>query len=362
MRRFLNEQTISSEQLILKDHKGTVSIEGRTITNLHFADDVDGLAGEEETLANLVERLNKAPQPTAWRSVPRRPSWWQHQCYQHRDQSEWTEGWNSHKFQIPGLNYNWWGFQALDTLQDSTDNSSIVKAETSLDRQEYFSQLQDTTDVLPCHIHLPVCLWIMVPHSRAPKKSTSYGNEVLPQDTLHLIQRPCYQRGSLCQDPAGNWATRRPLDDRNETQTAVVWSCLPFIRSGQNHPARHNERGKKTRQTEEEVGRQHQRMDRPWDRQVPEGSGEQGKMEKTGCKIICGAPTTLVVKGLMMMMMILFCGRTQEPMLATVNTGKNCERFWKKYRWMDPKVKISKEEIPGSKHSMYGYILTYFRL
>ena len=60
VRRFLNEQTISSEQLILKDHKGTVSIEGRTITNLHFADDVDGLAGEEETLANLVERLNKA--------------------------------------------------------------------------------------------------------------------------------------------------------------------------------------------------------------------------------------------------------------------------------------------------------------
>ena len=42
-------------------------------------------------------------------------------------------------------------------------------------------------------------------------------------------------------------------------------------------------------------------MDRPGVRQVPEGSGEQGKMEKTGCKIICGAPTTLAVKGLMMM-------------------------------------------------------------
>ena len=41
-------------------------------------------------------------------------------------------------------------------------------------------------------------------------------------------------------------------------------------------------------------------MDRPGVRQVPEGSGEQGKMEKTGCKIICGAPTTLAVKGLMM--------------------------------------------------------------
>ena len=36
-----------------------------------------------------------------------------------------------------------------------------------------------------------------------------------------------------------------------------------------------------------------------------EGSGEQGKMEKTGCKIICGAQTTLAVKGLMMIMMML---------------------------------------------------------
>ena len=43
----------------LEDHEGTVSIGGRTITNLHFTDDIDGLAGEEE-LANLVECLDKA--------------------------------------------------------------------------------------------------------------------------------------------------------------------------------------------------------------------------------------------------------------------------------------------------------------
>ena len=46
-------------------------------------------------------------------------------------------------------------------------------------------------------------------------------------------------------------------------------------------------------QTEEEVGRQHQGIDRPGVRQVPEGSGEQGKMEETGCKIICGAERPL---------------------------------------------------------------------
>ena len=38
-------------------------------------------------------------------------------------------------------------------------------------------------------------------------------------------------------------------------------------------------------------------VDRPEVQQVTEGSGEQGKIEKTGCKIICGAPTTLAVKG-----------------------------------------------------------------
>ena len=124
-----------------------------------------------------------------------------------------------------------------------------------------------------------------------------HGIEMLSQDTTHLMQRPCYQRESTCQGPAGNRTTRTPPDHRKETQTAVVWTYLPFIRSGQNHLAGHSERGEKTRQTEEEVGRQHQGMDRPGVRQVPGGSREQGKMEETGCKIICGAPTTLMIKG-----------------------------------------------------------------
>ena len=32
-------------------------------------------------------------------------------------------------------------------------------------------------------------------------------------------------------------------------------------------------------------------------RQIPEDRGEQRKMEDTGCEIICGALTTLAVKG-----------------------------------------------------------------
>ena len=44
----------------LEDYEGTVSIRGRTITNLRFVDDIDGLAVEEEELAKLVECFDKA--------------------------------------------------------------------------------------------------------------------------------------------------------------------------------------------------------------------------------------------------------------------------------------------------------------
>ena len=58
----------------------------------------------------------------------------------------------------------------------------------------------------------------MDPHIRAEKKNTSHRNEMLPQDTTQIIQRPRYQRGSRCQDSTGNWTTRRPSDHRKETQ------------------------------------------------------------------------------------------------------------------------------------------------
>ena len=43
----------------LEEHDGKVSIGGRNITNLWFADDTDALAEEEQELEALVESLNK---------------------------------------------------------------------------------------------------------------------------------------------------------------------------------------------------------------------------------------------------------------------------------------------------------------
>ena len=52
---------------VLEEHEGTVSIAGRTITNLRFADDIDGLAGSEHELAQLA--LTKHQKITAWTSM-----------------------------------------------------------------------------------------------------------------------------------------------------------------------------------------------------------------------------------------------------------------------------------------------------
>ena len=43
----------------LEEHDGKVSIGGRNITNLQFADDIDALAEEEQELEALVESLDK---------------------------------------------------------------------------------------------------------------------------------------------------------------------------------------------------------------------------------------------------------------------------------------------------------------
>ena len=61
--------------------------------------------------------------------------------------------------------------------------------------------------------------------------------------------------------------------------------------------ARHSERGKKKRQTEEEVGKEHKRWTGLEFAKYERAVENREKMEETGCEIICGAPTTLAVKG-----------------------------------------------------------------
>ena len=71
----------------------------------------------------------------------------------------------------------------------------------------------------------------------------------------------------------------------------MVWTCFPFIRSGQNHIAGHSEREKKRRQTENEVGR----YIKEWTglefaRQVSQISGKKRRKKKNGEKSYLWCP------------------------------------------------------------------------
>ena len=121
----------------------------------------------------------------------------------------------------------------------------------------------------------------MDPHSRAPKKNTSHGNEVLPQDTTllnealpqditHLIQRPCYQRGSPCQDQAGN----RPHEDL----LTIVKRCkLKWY----GHVCRSSGPAKTILQGTVRGGRRQGRQRKRWEDNIREWTGlEFGKSQR----------------------------------------------------------------------------------
>ena len=55
-------------------------------------------------------------------------------------------------------------------------------------------------------------------------------------------------------------------------------------------------------------------------------------------------------------------GLHRKSVLATANTGKIGRGFGKNAGKWTERVEMSKEEIPSSTRSMYGYILTYSRL
>ena len=137
----------------------------------------------------------------------------------------------------------------------------------------------------------------MDPHSRAPKKKTSHGNEVLPK-----ILRISYI----------DHVTKKEVRAKIQQAIGLHEDLLTIVKRRKlqwyGHISRSSglaktimqrtvKAGRRQGRQKKDLGRQHQGMDRPGVRQVPKGSGEQGKMEETGCEIIRGAPTTLAVKG-----------------------------------------------------------------
>ena len=55
---------------------------------------------------------------------------------------------------------------------------------------------------------------------------------------------------------------RKFADPGQEAEAKMVWPCFKVLWASKDNPTGYNERKKKKRQTEEEVGRQYQRVDR----------------------------------------------------------------------------------------------------
>ena len=88
----------------LEQHDGKVSIGGRNVTNLRFADDIDAPAEEEQELEALLESLDK----TCTRYQAQGDQWREHQTddkqrqwHLQRDKGERADFVYCNKFQVP---------------------------------------------------------------------------------------------------------------------------------------------------------------------------------------------------------------------------------------------------------------------
>ena len=98
-----------------------------------------------------------------------------------------------------------------------------------------------------------------------------------------------------------NWKHHRAIwktpDFSEKMPTEVVRAHHTIIWTGQDYPTGNSSRRETKRQTEETMGRQHQRVDRPWMEYHTTESGEPRGVEEAGCKIYSGGPTVSQTTG-----------------------------------------------------------------
>ena len=107
------------------------------------------------------------------------------------------------------------------------------------------------------------------------------------EDFLSVVKKRKLRRNGHISRSSGMAKTiqQETMKGARRTGTLRIWH-------GEDNSAGDNERSKKERKTEVEMGRWHQGMDRNGVWRFPEGSGRQGKVERHCCNVVCAAPTT----------------------------------------------------------------------
>ena len=240
----------------LEDHAGTVSIGGRTITNLRFANDIEGLAGTETELANLVERLDKTS--TAYGM--------QISAEKTKLMTNNINGISS-TIKVSG--------KKLETVQSFKYLGAIVTDEGS--RPKILSRIAQATGTrtnlkviwidkniaLNTKIRLLrsliISIFLYACETRTltaeTEKDPDYGDEKLQKTPWHLIRRTHYERRGSKQNPTSHWTLQITLDHCETTQAAVVWAHYKIFGPCQDIFPGHCARWEKKGQTEKMMGR-----------------------------------------------------------------------------------------------------------
>ena len=110
-------------------------------------------------------------------------------------------------------------------------------------------------------------------------------------------------------------------DHLKKMQAEVVWTCFPFIRSGQNHFARHNERGKKA--DRRRSGKRASGNVQAWSLSSPRRQWR--KMEETGCDN--------------------FLDKSSGPQWPSWLTDRWRWRWWRCYKRMLKRLKVHSKRL-----------------
>ena len=143
----------------LENHEGSVSIGGRTITNLRFADDIDALAGKEDELVKLVNHLDATSTKHGMEISTEKT----------KLMTNIIKG-ISLNVRIGGQkletvqSFKYLGSVVTDegskqeTVQNCRNNWCIDKVQDHMERQEHYTQFQNQTDAILGHLNFPVRL------------------------------------------------------------------------------------------------------------------------------------------------------------------------------------------------------------
>jgi len=277
----------------LADHEGSVSICGRTITNLRFADDIDGLAGSEEEIISLVDHLDTTSQ-----------------AYGMEISAEKTKVMTNNpqgikkEIKVKG--------QKLETVNSFKYLGAIVTDEGS--KPEVLARIAQTSAALAklktiwCDRNISLASKIRVMCALAISvflyACESWTLTAELQRRIKALEMRCYRK--ILNISYKDHITNEEVSNRITRAIGPYEDLLSIVKSRKlkwyGHVSRSSGLAKtilqgtvpggRKRGRQEEVGRQYQRVDRPGLRQLAASCRGQRPLEENHPGVISGASTT----------------------------------------------------------------------